>query len=125
LRIVRISADSGGTSHLEEMRVRLAPDALGRISGALAPGEGAFLRELRAGLFVDFHKAPRRQLVIVVDGTVEVEAGDGARATIAPGAAIFVEDTTGHGHITRVGAMPATCVYIPVAAQFDIGTVCG
>lgn len=122
---MRITADAGGTSHLEEARIRLAPDALGRISGALAPGEGAFLRELRAGLFVDFHRAPRRQLVIVVDGNVEVEAGDGARATLGRGQAIFVEDTTGRGHVTRVGATPATCVYIPVAAQFEIASVCG
>jgi hypothetical protein len=125
LRVVRIYADGSGASHVEDMQIALAPDNLGRISGSLAPGEGAFIRELRAGLVVDFHRAPRRQLVVVVDGTVEVEATDGARMAVGRGEAIFVEDTTGRGHITRVGDRPATCLYIPVAAQFDIRTVCG
>jgi hypothetical protein len=126
LRVVRIYADAVGISHLEEMRIALADDNLGRISLSLAAGEGAFLRELRAGLFVDFHRAPRRQLVVVVNGNVEVEAGDGTTAVAGPVEAIFVEDTSGQGHITRVGAAgAATCIYIPVAAQFDIRTICG
>lgn len=125
MRLVRIYADGSGVSHLEEMRIALAPDNLGRISDPVAPGPGAFLRELRAGLFVDFHRAPRRQLLVVVGGKVEVECGDGVRAAIGAGEAIFVEDTAGHGHVTRVGEANATCVYIPVAPDFDIRTVCG
>jgi hypothetical protein len=125
LRVIRIYADGSGISHLEELRIALAADHLGRISGSMPPGEGAFLRELRAGLFVDFHRAPRRQLVIVVEGNVEVEAADGARAVAHRGEGIFVDDTTGQGHITRVGEIAATCVYIPVAAQFEIRSLCG
>ena len=125
MRVIRIYADASGISHLAETRIALAADKLGRISAPLVPGEGAFLRELRAGLFVDFHCAPRRQLVIVVEGKVEVEAGDGVRAAASRGEAIFVEDTNGRGHITRVGDVAALCVYIPVAAQFDIGAMGG
>lgn len=124
MRVLRIYAGSDGVSHLEELRIALSPDNLGRISATLAPGAGAFVRELRAGLFVDFHRAPRRQLVVVAGGKVEVESGDGARAAIGPGEAIFVEDTAGAGHVTRVGEAAATCVYIPVAPDFDIRTVC-
>lgn len=125
MRLVRIYADDAGVSHLEETRIALSPDNLGRISAPMAPGPGAFLRELRAGLAVDFHCAPRRQIIFVVGGTVEVEAGDGARASIGPGAAIWVEDTAGRGHLTRVGAEKAMCVYVPVAPDFDIRKVCG
>jgi hypothetical protein len=123
--VVRIHADEAGVSHLEETRIALAPDKLGRISTAIAPGRGAFVRELRAGLSVDLHVAPRRQIIFVVGGVVEVEAGDGKRALIGPGEAILVEDTAGEGHLTRVGAVQATCVYVPVAPDFDIRTICG
>lgn len=125
MRVIRIYADAAGTSYLEETRIALAADKLGRISKSLIPGEGAFLRELRAGLLVDFHCAPRRQLVVVVGGSVEVEAGDGARAAANRGEAIFVEDTAGRGHITRVGDVAALCLYIPVAAEFDIRALSG
>ena len=125
MRVVRIHADAAGESRLEETRIALSPDNLGRISKPLAPGPGAFLRELRAGLAVDFHVAPRRQIIFVVGGAVEVEAGDGARATVGPGEAIFVEDTTGRGHLTRVGAQKAMCVYVPVAPDFELRTVSG
>ena len=125
MRVVRIHADAAGVSHLEERRIGLVPDNLGRISQPLAPGQGAFLRELRAGLSVDFHVAPRRQIIFVVGGAVEVEAGDGARASVGAGEAIFVEDLEGRGHLTRVGAEKAMCVYVPVAPDFDIRTVGG
>ena len=125
MRVIRIYADATGTSHLEELRIALAPDRLGRISQPMAAGEGAFLRELRAGMFNDFHCAPRRQLVIVIDGDLSVEAGDGARAVARRGEAYFVEDTSGRGHVTRAGDTPVLCAYIPVAPQFDIRTICG
>jgi hypothetical protein len=49
----------------------------------------------------DPHNAPRRLLIVQLDGTVEVEVSDGEVRRFGPGSALVVEDTTGKGHVTR------------------------
>ena len=61
------------------------------------------------------HPAPRRQLVIVLDGEFEIETTDGERRTLAPGEVALVEDTTGRGHVTRVSKGGARFVAVPLA----------
>src|SRR5262249_9068033 len=48
------------------------------------------------------HPAPASQWVIVVRGTVEVRATDGAVRQFGPGTVVQLEDTIGAGHATRV-----------------------
>ena len=43
------------------------------------------------------HRAPRRRLVIVLDGDFEIETTDGERRTLSPGGVVLVEDTSGRG----------------------------
>jgi hypothetical protein len=48
------------------------------------------------------HPAPRRQVGVVLSGELEVEVHSGDRRRFGPGSIVFLEDTTGSGHITRV-----------------------
>ena len=47
------------------------------------------------------HNAPKRLLIIQLNGTIEVEVSDGEIRRFGPGSAVLVEDTTGKGHLTR------------------------
>lgn len=48
-----------------------------------------------------FHTPPGRLLAIWLDGEVEFETSDGDIRRVAAGTAVLVEDTHGHGHISR------------------------
>jgi quercetin dioxygenase-like cupin family protein len=62
----------------------------------------ALLKLFPAGTVLDWHPAPRRQLVVILRGRLEVETSDGARREFGPGDARLIEDTRGRGHVTRI-----------------------
>jgi hypothetical protein len=62
----------------------------------------------------DWHPAPRRQFVLVLQGGFEVTSGRGECRTFRSGAVFLVEDVEGVGHQTKtVGVGP--CVFATVA----------
>jgi hypothetical protein len=57
----------------------------------------------------DWHPAPRRQFVLVLDGGFEVTSGRGETRIFRSGAMLLVEDVVGNGHQTKtVGHEPCT-----------------
>ncbi|MCU1502711.1 MAG: hypothetical protein JWM12_2065 [Ilumatobacteraceae bacterium] len=113
MQVVRISTGPDGQSHLEDVDVALDDlGAAGRIS-QLWPGGGVQFREVGGDYHIDFHNAPRRQLVVNLTGSVEIEIGSGERRILGPGSILLAEDTTGQGHISRnVGGEPRTCLFV-------------
>ena len=111
--IVRVFTDDDGRSHFEDVTVALEDHtAWGQIS-KLWPGRGVQFRTVPPEYFLDFHTAPRRQLVVNLTGSVELETGDGSRRIFGPGAIVLAEDTTGQGHISRsVDNEPRTCLFV-------------
>ena len=70
-------------------------------------------REVDGSYHLDFHVAPRRQLVVNLTGSVEIEVGSGERRVLGPGSILLAEDTTGQGHISRdVVGEPRTCLFV-------------
>jgi hypothetical protein len=59
-------------------------------------------REASGAFDLDWHPAPRRQFIINLKGQAEIKIGDGTKRVFGPGDVMLAEDTTGHGHITRV-----------------------
>jgi quercetin dioxygenase-like cupin family protein len=51
--------------------------------------------------FGDWHPAPARQFLVVLEGEFEVSASDGETRRFGAGSVLLVEDTTGKGHMTR------------------------
>jgi hypothetical protein len=107
MRYYRIWSDSSGESHIEELSVQTHPVldyAPGvppvDVSPDLSTKSGHFSR-LPASWFGDWHPAPSRQLVVLLQGRLEVTTSDGVM-TGGPGTAWLVEDTFGRGHQTRV-----------------------
>jgi hypothetical protein len=113
--IYRLYTGSDGESHIEELR-------LGEGLASLTPTAGIQFRESPAGNFLDWHPAPRRQWVIILSGELEIGLGDGSLRRFGPGDARLGEDTTGHGHTTRVvGSEPCVMAYVPLEGAHRSG----
>ena len=113
MNIVRIFTGPDGQSHFEDLTVDLDDLAsMGRISKRW-PGPGVQFREVDGDYHLDFHVAPRRQLVVNLTGSVEIEIGTGEKRILGPGSILLAEDKTGQGHISRnVGGEPRTCLFV-------------
>lgn len=109
-RLLHVYATPDGETHLEEIDV--APTA-----GELP------LTGLRAISYqpnkVDWHHAPTPQFAINLSGYLQVEVSDGSTRKIGPGDLVFLEDTHGKGHVTRL-LSPVTALFIHPGPGFDI-----
>ena len=123
MRITRIYTGDDGRSHFEELEIPTTDVGRGVDTGVI-PTDGVILRDRRGirPMDMDFHNAPRRQLVINIGGSVEVETGDGTVRVITPGEVLFADDVTGEGHKTRSGADLVLMVFLPLPDDFDPGS---
>ena len=81
--------------------------------------DGVFFRTGQPALDMDFHNAPRRQLVIPLGGELEVEAGDGTLRHIGTGDALLADDLDGQGHKSRFIPDGATVVFAVLGDDVD------
>ncbi|HUP19223.1 MAG TPA: hypothetical protein VM778_04625 [Gemmatimonadota bacterium] len=101
MRIARVWADDDGVTHFDEVEIPLADAGeIGRLSETF-PAVGVVFRENDPDYDFDWHPAPRRQLVVLLDGSIEIEVGDGEVRRFAGGDVVLLEDTGGRGHRTR------------------------
>lgn len=107
MNYLRVYSDDDGETHFEDVEIKTAAskspvsDARVEISD-LIPANGMLFRRVVSDHDPDIpHVAPRRQFVVHLSGGAELEVSDGQRRLIGPGDVVFVEDTTGKGHITR------------------------
>jgi quercetin dioxygenase-like cupin family protein len=119
--VLRIYADAQGNSHLEELLVVTAPSGRGRREAKPLPVTGVLVREYAPRESVDWHTTPARQFAITVVGELEVEVSGGVKRRVRTGELVFLEDTKGKGHITRLG-QNVTNLFIRVADDFDFAT---
>ena len=101
ITIVRIYSDEKGDSHFEEMTVPLKENGMvGSLSDGVAAKEIIF-REVEPAYDWDFHTAPQKQYIILLDGEIEIETSLRQKRRFKGGDVLLVEDTTGKGHKTR------------------------
>jgi hypothetical protein len=121
MRFPKVTGDGGGGSRFEELDVPQAktpytenvPPML--VSEALAATAAVFVTLPAEVRQIEPHPAPRRQLVVVLDGQFEIETTDGDKRNLTPGMIALVEDVEGRGHTTTVrSAGPATFLAIPL-----------
>jgi hypothetical protein len=122
LHFVRLYADEAGDSHFEDVAV--ATEAVELVAGVppagLAgplPGGDLYLLEIPAEQREDgWHTAPRRQWVVHLTGTTEIETSDGEVRRFGSGALLLAEDTTGRGHNSRtINEGGQLLLFIPLA----------
>jgi hypothetical protein len=116
VKITSVVTTSDGGSRFEEMEIELTDAGeIGRLSEPVAATSVVF-RENDPGYDFDWHCAPRRQLIVLLDGEIEVEVTSGEKRRFAGGDVVRVEDTTGTGHRTRtVSAGARRSLFIPLA----------
>ena len=103
MKCFRLYADEDGESHFENTEVAFAATQYAPPApsfGVSEPVETTRYVMVRfpAGWNSELHRAPRRQLFIVLSGELEGAASDGATITLTAGDALLMEDTTGKGH---------------------------
>lgn len=111
--IVRVYTGSDGCSHFEDRSVELSDHGAAGAISELWSGGGVQFREVPGDYALDFHTAPRRQLVVNLTGSVEIGVAGGETRVLGPGSILLAEDTTGQGHTsTNVGGEPRTCLFV-------------
>ncbi len=113
MHVTRIYTGDDGQSHFEDVPIDMVDqEMLGQLSAPWAATAVQF-REVGGDYLLDFHCAPRRQLVVNLTGSVEIEIGSGETRVLGPGSILLAEDITGQGHISRnVDGQPRTCLFI-------------
>lgn len=99
--LTRIYADENGDSHFEDKIIKLS--SAGDIGALSEPEqvESIIFRKVLPTYDYDFHTAPARQYIILLDGAIEIETSLGEKRQFKTSDILLVEDITGKGHRTR------------------------
>ena len=123
MKITHMFTGTDGQTHFRELNIptKAAADS-GRQATDPLPSIGAGLGEAtQARPQLDWHNAPRRQMVAVLTGGIEITTGDGTVREFRAGDIFFADDMTGQGHKTRDLAVPTRVLYVYVEEGFDPG----
>ena len=99
--LTRLYSDTNGDSHFEDMAVPMKEKGeIGALSEAL-PAKAIIFREVEPSYDYDFHTAPQKQYIILLEGEIQIETSLGEIRKFNAGDILLVEDTTGKGHRTK------------------------
>ena len=126
MKITRFIPTPDGGSQFVEADIPIdnaATNAFGHVihRSAVLPAQSTMLGEMPEGLNQDWHPASRRQLVIVLSGTVEVETSDGSKKRWSNGEMFLADDVGSRGHRTRTIGGPARVLFVHLPADLSIG----
>lgn len=99
--ITRIYSDPEGESRFEEVSIPLLDSGdIGFLSEKIKVKDIMF-RKVKPQYDYDFHTAPQRQYIILLDGEIEIETSLNEKRTFKGGDILLMEDVEGKGHKTR------------------------
>lgn len=115
MQVTRLYTGDDGRSHFEDIELELKDFGGSGCMSEPWPARSVVFRTVSGDYDWSFHNAPRRQFIVNLTGSVEIELGDGTKRLFGPGSILLAEDETGQGHISRaVGGEPRTCLVIPL-----------
>ena len=115
MAIIRIYTGPDGRSHFEDVEPRFEPRGDGSEGAELLPASGIVVRRFAPKRTNPWHHAPGRAAVFTLEGSVDIEIGDGTVRRLGPGDILIAEDLTGQGHVTReVGPQPRVSIFVPL-----------
>lgn len=119
--VTRALATADGGSQFEELDISLDKQSwFGVLSRSMAVHELLFC-DVEGSCDMDWHTAPCRQFVIIIDGAIDVTTTDGVTKRFSPGKVLLVEDTTGKGHKSKVvDNKPAKSIMIKLREGFQV-----
>lgn len=113
MQVTRIYTGTDGESHFEDIEIDLAEAGpIGALSQKI-DATGVIFRYTDGAYDYSWHNAPCRQYVVMLEGSVEIEVGDGTRRIFRSGDILLAEDVDGRGHISRaVAGEPRRSLFI-------------
>lgn len=113
MNITRLYTGTDNESHFEDVKIDLEDaEDIGHLS-VMLEATGIIFRRTDPDYTYTWHNAPRRQFILMLDGAVDVEIGDGTIRRFSTGEILLAEDITGRGHISRaVNNQPRTSVFV-------------
>jgi hypothetical protein len=100
-QVCRIYSDASGDTHFENVTIPLTDKGIvGRLSHTVAVDSMIF-REVESSCDWDFHPAPQRQYIVLLDGEIEIETSLHEKRVFKGGDVLLMEDITGKGHKTK------------------------
>lgn len=101
IQITRVYSDDNGESHFEDIELPLNDNGeIGFLSDKI-PVKEIIFRKVKPDYDYDFHNAPQKQYIILLNGEIEIESSLGEKRTFKGGDILLLEDTQGKGHKTR------------------------
>ena len=100
-KITRVFSDETGESHFDEIAIPLHPSGpIGSLSENYEV-KNLIFRKVLPEYDYEFHNAPARQFIILLDGEIEIETSTGHKKQFGAGDVLLVEDIDGKGHRTK------------------------
>jgi len=127
MKLIRFASTPDSGSQFVEVDIPIdnaSTDAFGNVvhrSGIL-PAQSTMLTEMPEGLYQDWHPASRRQLLVVLSGTLEVETSDGMKHRCSTGEMFLADDVGSRGHRTRTIGGPASVLFVHLPPEANIGS---
>tara|TARA_Y100001970_G_scaffold280708_1_gene390116 strand:- start:2558 stop:2926 length:369 start_codon:yes stop_codon:yes gene_type:complete len=101
IKATRIYTGSDQKSHFEDFEIPLNDEGKIGFLSERKKASSLIFRETSGDYDYDWHNAPERQFVIVLEGSVEITVGDGTSKVFTGGQIFLAEDTEGQGHKSR------------------------
>lgn len=113
MRVTRLYTGADQQSHFEDYEVDMDDHGPIGFLSARHPVNNLIFRHTSADYDFDWHNAPQRQYIVILEGGLDIEIGDGTRRRFGAGDILLAEDTTGQGHISRaVDGQPRRSLFI-------------
>ena len=123
MHLTHLYSGSDGQSHFERIELNLQPERRGQGVELLAAVQGILIRQLPSGFALDYHVAPRRQIVLQLAGRGEITCGDGTSQVFGPGDILLADDLTGQGHRSREIEGPRQQLIIYLDPGLDLSDI--
>lgn len=120
MKLIHLYTGPDGRSHFRDLALAVTEDRGGLLFELGDAVQGAEIRDLPAGWTNDFHTAPRRQLVLQLLGSGEINCGDGTSRIVGPGDLLLADDVTGEGHWSREIEGPRRQLIIAIDESLDV-----
>jgi hypothetical protein len=110
--IVRIYTGDDGQAHFEGLPLPAEESH----NVAVQAGADLVFRHFPADYWSDWHTAPRRQYIFILEGQMEIGIGDGTTRRFGPGDVVLADDLTVRGHTARSLGVPRISATIAAGA---------